>query len=185
MDIRRQFWIAACAALFIFGGMATAQETGREMPDPQERGFKPMPVSPEKSARHTTDRMDSLLNLTEKQYDKLYKLNLKWAREDMENKTPSPRMGGRPEGAPDFGAADGFEQGARGNRPPSGMADRRPPRDFSPSGDREEMEKQRAKMEKRHKKREKKLKKILTDGQYALWVEKRHPATPEGRRTGK
>ena len=185
MDIRRQFWVAACAACIFFGGVATAQEAGGDIPGPQERGFKPIPVSPEKSALYTTDRMDSLLNLTEKQYDKLYKLNLKWAREDMENRTPSPRMGGRSEGAPDFGAAGDFGQGPRGNRPPSGMADRRPPRDFPPSGDREEMEKQRLKMEKRRKKREKKLKKILTDGQYALWMEKRHPAIPKDRRAGK
>ena len=32
---------------------------------------------------------------------------------------------------------------------------------------------------------EKKLKKILTDGQYALWMEKRHPAMPEDWRAGK
>ena len=171
MDIRRQFWLAACAVLFICGGTATAQEADRDMPGRTEKHYKPVPLSPEKSARQTTDRMDSLLNLTKKQYDKLYKLNLKWAREDAKNKTAPPRMDRKPEGAPDFG------QGPHGNRPPEGM-DRRPPRDFAPSGDREKMEKQR-------KKREKKLKKVLTDEQYARWTEQQRPAMPEGRRDGK
>lgn len=174
----RQFWTVVCAAFFVCSGAVTAQEVGEGMPGRQERGFKPMPLSPEKSARHTTDRMDSLLNLTEKQYDKLYKLNLKWAREDLQNKSAVPRMGGRPEGAPDFRGAGGFGQGPRGNRPPEGM-ERRPPRDFAPSDDREKMEQQR-------KKREKKLKKVLTDEQYARWVvEKQHPVMPEDRKKEK
>lgn len=183
MDIRRHFWMAACAALFVWGGTATAQEADKGTPARTERHYKPVPLSPEKSARHTTDRMDSLLDLTRKQYDKLYKLNLKWAREDAENRTPAPRMGGRPEGAPDFG---GPGQGPRGHRPPEGMTGRRAPHDFGPSpDDREDMEEQLRKLEKQRGKREKKLKKILTDEQYALWTEQRHPAMPEGRNDGK
>ena len=183
MNIGRHFWMAACAALLVWGGTATAQEADKGMPARAERHYKPVPLSPEKSARHTTDRMDSLLDLTRKQYDKLYKLNLKWAHEDAENGTPAPRMGGRPEGAPDFG---GPGQGPRGHRPPEGMAGRRAPHDFGPSpDDRESMEKQRAKLEKRHKKRGKKLKKILTDEQYVRWTEQRHPAIPEGSQDGK
>lgn len=119
--------MAACTALFVWGGTATAQEA--------DKG------------------------------------------------TPAPRMGGRPEGAPDFG---GPGQGPREHRPPEGMAGRRAPHDFGPSpDDREDMEKQRAKLEKRHKKRGKKLKKILTDEQYTRWTEQRHPAIPEGRKDGK
>lgn len=171
--MRRHFWTIVCAVFFISNSAVTDKEAEKEMPNRQERGFKPIPLSPEKSARHTTDRMDSLLSLTKKQYDKLYKLNLKWAREDRENKPEVPPMGGRPEGKPDFGGARHFGQGPRGNRPPEGI-DRRPPRDFSPSDDREKMEKQR-------KKREKKLKKILTDEQYARWVAKQYPIAPEGR----
>lgn len=177
MDIRKQFWMAVCAALFICGGTAMAQEADKDMPARSEKHYKPVPLSPEKSARQTTDRMDSLLNLTKKQYDKLYKLNLKWAREDAENKMTAPHMGRRPEGAPVFGQAGGFGQGPHGNRPPEGM-DRRPPRDFALSGDREKMEKQR-------KKREKKLKKVLTDEQYVRWTEQRRPPLPESRRDGK
>ena len=71
MNIRRQFWAVVCTTLFVCGGTTMAQEAGKEMADRQKKEFKPMPLSSEKSARHTTDRMDSLLNLTEKQYDKL------------------------------------------------------------------------------------------------------------------
>lgn len=151
-----------------------------QMPDRQERHYKPMPLSPEQSARHTADRMDSLLKLTEKQYDKLYKLNLKWAREEMKNKAAAPRMDGRPDGAPGFGGGmgqgfgGGMGQGPRGNRPPAGM-DRRPPRDFGPMpDDREEMETLR-------RRREKQLKKILTGEQYARWTEDQDPLRPEWR----
>ena len=80
MNVKRHFWTVACTVLFICSSAATAQEVGKKMPDRQERGFKPMPLSPEKSARHATDRMNSLLNLTEKQYDKLYKLNAELQR---------------------------------------------------------------------------------------------------------
>ena len=121
MDIRRQFWMVVCAVLFVYGGTVTAQEADKDMPGRQEKHYKPVPLSPEKSARHTTDRMDSLLDLTKKQYDKLYKLNLKWAREDAENKTAMPRTGGRPEGAPDFGRGGGIARkpSARRHGPPS------------------------------------------------------------------
>ena len=126
MDIRKQFWMAACAALFICGGTAMAQEADKDMPDRSEKHYKPVPLSPEKSARQTTDRMDSLLNLTKKQYDKLYKLNLKWAREDAENKTAAPRMDRRPEGTPDFRDAGGFGQGPHGTVRPKAWTVVRP-----------------------------------------------------------
>lgn len=179
MNIGKQFWMAACAALFVCGGTVTAQEADRSMPGRPERHYKPVPLSPEKSARYITDRMDSLLDLTKKQYDKLYKLNLKWAREDAENKAAAPRMGGRPEGVPDFGRTGGM--GPRGHRPPESM-DRRPPRDFAPSDGRESMEEQHRKLEKQRKK---KLKKVLTDEQYTRWMEERRPDMPDGRRKGK
>ena len=62
MNIGRHFWMAACAALLVWGGTATAQEADKGMPARAERHYKPVPLSPEKSARHTTDRMDSLLD---------------------------------------------------------------------------------------------------------------------------
>ena len=113
MDIRKQFWMAACAALFICGGTAMAQEADKDMPDRSEKHYKPVPLSPEKSARQTTDRMDSLLNLTKKQYDKLYKLNLKWARgvTEMKNGRGTPHGPKNPERDADFRDAGGFGQG--------------------------------------------------------------------------
>lgn len=175
--MKKHFWAIACAILFIGNGTIAAQEAGKDMPDQQEKNFKPMPLSPEKSARQTTNRMKSLLNLTEKQYDKLYKLNLKWAREDQKNQSEAPHMGSRPEGAPNFGGGRGPGQGPRENRPPQSM-DRRPHRDSSSSADKEKMEKQR-------QKREKKLKKVLTDEQYARWTEKQHPVMPKDRKEEK
>lgn len=175
--MKRHFWVIVCAALFMGSGAVMAQEAGKPMPSRQEKGFKPMPLSPEKLARHITDRMDSLLSLTEKQYDKLYKLNLKWAREDQKNQSEASRMGGRPGGAPNSGGGRGPGQGPRGNRLPQGM-DLCPPRDFAPSDGREKMEKQ-------CQKREKKLKKVLTDEQYARWTKKQHHIVPKDRKEEK
>lgn len=185
MNIGKHFLIAACTVFFICSSTASAQEADNGMSVHTERHYNPVSLSSEQLAQHATDRMDSLLNLTDKQYGKLYKLNLKWAREDIEKMAPVPRMDGRPEGAPAFGGAGGFGQGPRGNRSPSDMANRHPPRDFPSSDDRKDMEKQREKMEKLLKKREKKLKKILTDEQYAIWIENQHPDMPEDRRTVK
>lgn len=33
MDIRKQFWMAACAAFFVCGGTAMAQEADKDMPE--------------------------------------------------------------------------------------------------------------------------------------------------------
>lgn len=62
-------------------------------------------LNPEKTARRRTDEMDKVLNLTEKQYKKIYKLNLKEEREKLEvligrggkdMNRPPMREGGRP-----------------------------------------------------------------------------------------
>ncbi|MBS5540278.1 hypothetical protein [Phocaeicola plebeius] len=72
--------------------------------DPQEEVQKKEVPNPEKAAQRQTDEMDKALNLTEKQYKKIYKLFLKEEKEKVENmmqrhpggmdgQTP---MGGRP-----------------------------------------------------------------------------------------
>ena len=76
--------------------------------DPQEEVQKKEVPNPEKAAQRRTDEMDKALNLTEKQYKKIYKLFLKEEKEKVENmmqrhpggmdgQTPmggSPPMGG-------------------------------------------------------------------------------------------
>lgn len=177
MDIKKHFWTIVCTILIISNSTAYAQVTDRGSIPPSEKGVVFKPMSPEQSARHITQRMDSLLHLTKKQYDKLYKLNLKWAREDLKNKSEEPHMGDLREGPQGFEGGKGGGPGPLGNRPPEGM-DRRPPRDFSKSNDREKMEKQR-------KKREKELKKALSEKQFALWMDILHPVKPYSKKDGR
>lgn len=72
--------------------------------DPQEEVQKKEVPNPEKAAQRRTDEMDKALNLTEKQYKKIYKLFLKEEKEKVENMMQrhpggmngQPPMGGRP-----------------------------------------------------------------------------------------
>lgn len=72
--------------------------------DPQEKVQKKEVPNPEKAAQRRTDEMDKTLNLTEKQYKKIYKLFLKEEKEKVEammQRHPGgmdgqPPMGGRP-----------------------------------------------------------------------------------------
>lgn len=130
--------------------------------------------NPEEVAKRQTDRLQKELQLTEKQYKKIYKLNLKEQQEMLEQRPqggPGPRMDGgghrpmRPEfdGQPPMGMDGGDfpPQMGEGNRPP-----------MPPAGDRKERaEEWKKKAEKRAKQRDKKMKKILTDEQYARWKE--------------
>lgn len=109
--------------------------------------------NPEKAARKLTDEMDELLQLTEKQYKKIYKLNLKEEKEKIERMTGKTFFeGGRPFMPP----MDGMPP--QGSFPP--MNGMRPP---MPESMQEDVENQ---IEKRNKK----LKKILTDEQYDKWM---------------
>ena len=143
----------------------------------QEQEKKQLPrevPSPEKAARKMTDRMKEELQLTDKQYDKLYKLNLKEQQEHFATMTERgngqrPLMGSRP--------------GRGGARPPMdggmgpGMGGGRPP--MGAPGERPVMEKDNVeKMQKAAAKKEKKIKKILTAEQYAKWQEMCQPQEP-------
>lgn len=148
-------------AVCLMCGMAFSQE--------QEKKQLPREVpSPEKSARKMTDRMKDGLQLTDKQYDKLYKLNLKEQQERF------AAMAERGEGQrPPRGEQRGERPGMGGGRPPmgggmgSGMGGGRPP--VGTRGERPAMSKDNA---------EKKIKKILTAEQYAKWQEMRQPQEP-------
>ncbi len=135
--------------------------------------------SPEGNARKITNAMKKGLSLTDKQYDKLYKLNLKEQRELFGNKQQArqggPRsggqgMGGRPPGG--GGQMGGGMGGGRmgGGQPPMGGG-QRPSMDGEGQGmpggaAKEKTEKD---LQKAAAKKEKKIKKILTNEQYEKW----------------
>lgn len=156
--------------------------------DPQEKVQKKEVPNPEKAAQRRTDEMDKALNLTEKQYKKIYKLFLKEEKEKVEammQRHPGgmnglPPMAGRPPmggGRPPMG----------GGMPPQGggfpgMGGF--PEGMSPE---ERMKEHAEKMQKEQEKREKKIRKILTEEQYATWQTVKPqvlPPMPEGERPG-
>lgn len=122
--------------------------------------------SPTKIAKKMTDEMSKELQLNEKQYAKIYKLNLKEQKER-------------------FKAQESFF--ASSSRPPmgdmpsfDGSEDERPP--MPPSGERSQMGMRQGRgsvvtentaeaIQKAEVKKEKKIKKILTAEQYAKWAE--------------
>lgn len=152
--------------------------------DPQEKVQKKEVPNPEKAAQRRTDEMDKALNLTEKQYKKIYKLFLKEEKEKVEammqrhpgGMNGQPPMGGRHPmggGRPPMG----------GGMPPQGGGF---PEGMSPE---ERMKEHAEKMQKEQEKREKKIRKILTEEQYAIWQTMKPqpqvlPPMPEGERPG-
>ncbi len=128
-----------------------------------EEQVKEVP-NPEKMAKRRTDEMNELLQLSEKQYKKIYKLYLKQEKEKVERMTERHLPeGGRPPMPP---------EGGGGMSPQGGM----PPRmeGMPPSMP---MKNEREDMQKQIKKFDKKLKKILTDEQYEIWSSR----TPAGK----
>ena len=151
--------------------------------DPQEKVQKKEVPNPEKAAQRRTDEMDKALNLTEKQYKKIYKLFLKEEKEKVENMMQrhpggmdgQPPMGGRPPMGGGMPPQGGGFPGMGGF--PEGM---------SPE---ERMKEHAEKMQKEQEKREKKIRKILTEEQYATWQTVKPqpqvlPPMPEGERPG-
>ena len=132
------------------------------------KSYKDIP-SPERNARLITEAMQSRLGLTEKQYKKVYKIQLAEQKTIFKYKpTPQrgiekdlgemPLQGHRMEGGrPHRGG--GFE-GMGGGRPPM------PPREMDWGDDRPDPEKIAKNLTKAAQKRDKKLKKVLDKGQY-------------------
>lgn len=56
---------------------AVQMQAQEQRPDAEQKQLPREVPSPEKAARRMTDRMKEELQLTDKQYDKIYKLNLK------------------------------------------------------------------------------------------------------------
>lgn len=99
--MKKIVWMACGMALMCAPLSASANV---RYDDPQEKVQKKEVPNPEKAAQRRTDEMDKALNLTEKQYKKIYKLFLKEEKEKVENMMQrhpggmngQPPMGGRP-----------------------------------------------------------------------------------------
>lgn len=149
-----------CVSVFMYA-QQPLEESGEKAPRQVRREIP----NPERVAKHETDRLKEALELSEKQYKKVYKLLLKEQRALLENRMPRPprEMNNSPmDGGP-------------------GRNDFRPPRQMgAPSFDKRPFGKVNAEEEqKRIKKRNKKMKKILTDSQYDRWLAMNHnPVRP-------
>ncbi len=156
--------------------------------DPQEKVQKKEVPNPEKAAQRRTDEMDKALNLTEKQYKKIYKLFLKEEKEKVE--AMMQRHPGGMDGQPPMGGRHPMGGGRPpmgGGMPPQGGGF--PGMGGAPEGmsPEERMKEHAEKMQKEQEKREKKIRKILTEEQYATWQTVKPqvlPPMPEGERPG-
>lgn len=136
------------------------------------KSYKDIP-SPEGNARRITEVMRTELGLSEKQYKKVYKIQLeeqkkifkyrpmpqRGEREGLEQRPPRGRHpeGGRPPMAGRF-------DGRGGGRPPM------PPHEMGMDENRPDPEKVAKELDKAAQKRDKKLKKVLDKGQYEQWL---------------
>lgn len=170
MRIKKIVWALCLAALMSVSSTAFAVALPDEPQQEKQAPAKEIP-NPEKTARRLTDEMDKVLNLTEKQYKKIYKLNLKEEREKLEaligrgdkEAGRPPMMGG---GRPPMMDGGGQPPMMGGGQPPM-MGGRGGHPMMRPSGDHEKMKED---IEKRAEKKMKKLRKILNDEQYDLWL---------------
>jgi len=146
----------------------------------QPEGVRPAPpkqMTPEEIAKKEADMMMSELNLTDKQYKKVYKLIKKdheYRQSQMKQQFGEgmPPMGGGPGmGGPGMGNPGmGGPGGMGGGRPPQGEMGARPEGGFPGMGPREDVI-----TEEYLEKQDQKLKEILTAEQYSKWRSK-HPA---------
>jgi len=159
--IQKQLLIAV---LMLAPIAAFAQDNQKERPEGQRPEMGQMHKGGQKlTARQMavkrTDQMDRLLDLTDKQYKKIYKLNLKEIKEAEADSLFLGR-GGMQNG--------GWGPGGRGGqRPEMGQRPERP--EFKELSE-AQLEELRAAHEKSRVKKDKKLRKILTDEQYGKWV---------------
>lgn len=150
-------------------GMLTAHAQaergdGRDsLPEQRMHRFAEIP-NPEKEAQRLTDRLKDTLQLTDKQYEKVYKLFLKEQKERVEARMQGPRFGGNGPMRPGGGGQRSMGFGGEGFPPMMGGEE------DTPVLSREERaEAMRKEAEARAEKLDKKMKKILTDEQYAKW----------------
>lgn len=152
-----------CAALVGAAWSAQANTLPYQSVQTENSEKKELP-NPEKAAKRMTDEMQKSLGLTDKQYKKVYKLNLKEEKARVEQMKARGADGNHP---PMMGGAPG-----RGFPPMGGNGGPGMPPPFS-SGKND----MRSLMEKK----DKQMKKILTEEQYAKW----HSEQPRLRREQK
>ena len=143
--------IGLAVSLTCCAGFINAQEAYEPQERQQQEKHLPRKVlNPEKVAIQMTEQMNKLLQLTDKQYKKIYKLNLK------EQKAFFKAM----QNSDDYRPPMGEGPGMRGGRPPMGGG--QPP---MMSRDTNSADSQKKAAETK----EKKIKKILTKEQYEKW----------------
>lgn len=149
-------------------GLATAQEAPESQANQQQEKRLPHEVAnPEKIATRITEQMQRSLQLTEKQYNKIYKLNLKEQKkrfnlmQNAENQGSFMRGGfGMGEGRPPMPMGGGEPPMAREGGFPGRMGER----------PRMQLDDDSAKaLKKAAEAKDKKIKKILTTEQYEKW----------------
>lgn len=152
--------VVLCAGISLLALQLQAQTAPENEQEKKNEMFREVP-NPEKAAQKETDRLKEALNLTDKQYKKVYKLLLKEQRELLKNSTQRPPMMGGEGGRGPRPSHDGGMP-PMGEGRPEGMRHSMDDGD-SKSGNAEEMQKRIAK-------KNKKMKKILTEAQYDQWL---------------
>ena len=172
--MKKIFTVLLAFALGSFGFFAQAQEQNNlpqqadsvrhERPDGRRPGgrrhHEHQKLTKEQIAHQMTDRMDRLLTLSDKQYQKIYKINLKEVKEREADSLFLSRGGMR---------NGGFGPGPGGPRP-GGQMGQRPERPEFKQLSEQQREQLREQREKARVKKDKQLRKILTDEQYGKWV---------------
>ena len=130
-----------------------------ERPEPQK-------MTVQQRAHMITDQMDRLLTLTDKQYQKIYKLNLKELKEMEADSLFLGRRGFGPGMGPGFGPGG---PGGPGTRAQFERDMARMGSEFTPLTE-QQMKELREAHEKSRLKKDKQLRKILTEEQYGKWV---------------
>ncbi len=157
----RHIWIKS-AIVFFMGAMTMpviAQENTQELKD-----FREIP-SPEKNAQRRAGEMKKALNLTDKQYNKIYKLYYKSEKKLSQSSSSNNRMGSRmgmggPGGGMGGNMSAPSQDGSNGKRPA-----------MDETAMKEQMEKIEKQKTAAQEKINKKMKKILSEDQYSSWQE--------------
>ena len=177
-----------CLSAFI--GTVSAQDVAEDRPmrndsmPVRERRMVQTP-NPEKAAKAETDRLQEALQLTDKQYKKVYKLNLEAEKERLENRPPMRPGRGGERGEGREGRQRPQRNNARPSMPPTndfGWGNDEQSDDMFPSMPQTSREDRAETLRKNAEKREKKMKKILTDEQFDKWKQLQEQKQPRRHR---